>query len=292
MIKRLFLIAFFCQCIHLGSAQNLPKMNSWQDSLVILSQHMFGAVSEAERLENNFKFVKALVSSLKETNAYFFKYEKLKSISILNAPDNSFRIFSWNIPLEDGSYLYYGSIQHKGPSIKLTPLLDKTFEIIDANIEVLKPNTWFGAQYYDMIQLNPKQFVLLGWKGHHTEYSMKVIDILTINPNSEITFGAKVFSDQIDNTRKIFSYTRQASMYLKYNSSNKQIEFDHIAPADPSLVGNYKYYGPDLSYDAYHIQGNKLKLIEDIVLQNDTRSDDDNYINPLKPKKNKKSGLK
>ena len=81
-------------------------------------------------------------------------------------------------------------------------------------------------------------------------------------------------------------------MYLKYNKDKKRIEFDHIVPADPSLVGNFKYYGPDLTHDAYAIEGDRLKFVDNIDLQNDVRGDEENYIDPLKPQKGKKSGLK
>lgn len=292
MIRKLLLLNFLCLFFQFGFSQNLTKMNVWQDSLVKLTEQRFGSVSEAERIESNFQFVKALVSSLKETNAFNFKFEKLKAISILNAPDNSFRVFSWNIPLDDGSFLYYGAIQYKSASLKLTPLLDKTFEIKDVDREILKSSSWFGAQYYDIIQLSPKQFVLLGWKGHHADFNKKVIEVLNIESNNEITFGAKIFSDKIDHSRRVFSYTRKASMYLKYNPEQKRIEFDNIVPVDPSLEGNFKYYGPDLSYDAYVLDANVLKFKENIDVQNITRGDEDNYIDPRKPNKKLKSGLK
>lgn len=292
MLKKLFLLLSLLVSLSFCYSQNLTKMNAWQDSLIKLSAEMFQQPSEVVRLESNFKFVKTLVSSLKETNAFYYGFDQLDRISILNSPDKKFRIFSWNIPLNDGSYLYYGSIQYLGANIKLTPLLDKTFETKNINNAILKSNDWFGAQYYDIIQINTNQFVLLGWKGHHSEYSKKVIEILTIGPNGEVTFGAPIFSDRPDYTRIIFSYTKQASMYLKYNKERKRLEFDHISPAEPNLAGNFKYYGPDLTYDGYSIEGGRLKFLENIDLQNILDADNDKYIDPLNSKKGKKSGLK
>lgn len=292
MFKKLLLLSMFCFWLLFGYAQNLTKMNAWQDSLVKASAQMFGPISEAERIESNFKFVKTLVSSLKETNAFNYSFDKLNSISILDSPDKSFRIFSWNIPLDDGSYLYYGAIQHKGPRLKLTALLDKTFEIKDVNSDLLEANNWYGAQYYDMVQLNPMQFVLLGWKGHHVDYSHKVIEILTIKPNGEILFGANIFSDQPNISRRIFSYTRQASMYLKYNKEKRRLEFDNIVPVGPSMQGNFKYYGPDLSYDGYVFDSNSLKLVENLEIHNISSGDEDNYIDPRKSVIKQKSGLR
>src|SRR3546814_16711163 len=70
-------------------------------------------------------------------------------VSILDAPDDRFRIFSWHIPLNDGSYLYYGTIQLNTPdgSLKMYPLLDKTYEITEPEQAVTAPDNWYGPPY-------------------------------------------------------------------------------------------------------------------------------------------------
>ena len=266
-------------------------MNAWQDSLLNLATQIVGKVAETERIESNFTFVKTLVSALKEPNSFYFNFEKLKMVSVLNSPDNSFRIMTWNLALQDGSYLYYGTIQHKSGTIKLTPLLDKTFQIGNPDQDVISNKDWYGAQYYQIMPLSKGQYALLGWKGHHADYTKKVIEVLNFSPNGEVTFGAHVFSDDAKLSRRIFSYTKQASMYLKFDAAQSRIEFDHIVPADVSLKGNFKYYGPDLTYDAYVLANGKLILKKDIKIQNPERGDEDKYIDPSKPSKKFKSGL-
>lgn len=293
MRKKVFIFFLLSTSLSSSWAQQGSKMKIWQDSLVGIGTKMFRSPAEPERLESTFKFVKTLVSALKEPNSFYFGFDALNMISIVSSPDNTFRIFTWNVPLQDGSFLYYGAIQHKTADgkIKLTPLLDKTFEIPRPEEKQLSNQTWYGAQYYAIVALGNKQYALLGWKGHRPDYTQKVIEILNLQSADEVLLGASVFSDNSKNFRRIFSYTSQASMYLRFNPSKARIEFDHLVPADPGLKDNFKYYGPDLSYDAYQVLEGRLKLQEDIEVQNVERGNEDKYIDPLRPDKRKKSGL-
>ncbi len=294
-MNRCFLsLLLFAVGSYVVKAQSIQKMNMWQDSLLQVGQQMFQRTAEAERLERNFTFIKTLVSALKEPNSYFFNFSKLDMISVLSSPDNDFRIFSWNIPLQDGSYLYYGTIQHKiaGGKLKLTPLLDRTFAFQKPAEEIVTPEQWYGAQYYAIVPLSKQQYALLGWKGHQAEYSKKVIDILRITPSGEITLGAPVFSDDPNRTRRVFSYAKAATMYLHYNPNLERIEFDHIVAAAPEYEGNFSYYGPDLTHDAYEVRAGKLVFKENIELQGLKQEDESRYIDPLKPGNRQKSGIR
>ncbi|MFD1770204.1 hypothetical protein [Sphingobacterium suaedae] len=278
-----------CQTI---AQVNLYKMNTWQDSLIRLGTEMYENKAEAKRLEKNFIFVKTLVASLKERHSFLYNFDQLDMISVVMSPDSRFRIFSWNIPLHDGSYLYYGAIQShtEDGTLKLVPLLDKTFEINDPEGEALTPSVWYGAQYYSIVPLTGNRYALLGWKGHAPNYSQKVIEILQCEPNSFVLGGA-IFSDSPTMFRKIFNFARDLSMYLKYDQQKSRIVFDHIVPADPSLQGQYSRYGPDLSYDAYLLKNGKLILQQDVPFQNEERGNRDDLVQPGQATSGKKSGL-
>src|SRR3546814_873422 len=157
----------------------LQKIQSLEDSLAKLGHTMYNELSEPERLEANFTFVKTLVSALKQPYSYTFPFDSLDMVSILDAPDDRFRIFSWHIPLNDGSYLYYGTIQLNTPdgSLKMYPLLDKTYEITEPEQAVTAPDNWYGAQYYCIVPLSGA-YVLLGWKGHTPYVTQKVVEVL------------------------------------------------------------------------------------------------------------------
>lgn len=262
------LITFVLSCHSNVYAQDKGLLSVQEDSLYRLGKDMFISESEPDRLKNNFAFVKTLVRSLKTKHSFDYPFSRLDMISILNDPKGKFRVFSWNIPLHDGSYLYFGSIQFRTPSgeLKLIPLIDKTFDIQNPETAILSSEKWYGAQYYD-IRAVGDSYVLLGWKGHSAEYSQKVIEVLHVE-GEKVSFGKPLFSEDESLRRRVFYYTKQASMYLQYNEQDKAIYFDHIVPLKPELTGQYKYYGPDLSHDGYRIKNKGLEFVENVELKN------------------------
>lgn len=267
------------------------KMESWQDSLKILEEQLYQRESDPVLLERNAVLVRTLVSSLKEWHSFDYDFDRLDMISTIRSPDQKFRIFSWNVPLSDGSYLYYGAIQTNtsNGSLKLTPLLDQTFEIKDPDKEILPTEKWYGAQYYQIVPFS-RGYLLLGWKGHTDKITKKVVEPLTYDGNRYL-LGGRVFPEDKKLTRKIFSFTRAASMYLRYHHGERSILFDHLVAPEPSMSGDYQYYGPDLSFDAYRIKGDTLLLESNIQLQHPESEDDNLFIDPAKPPGSRKSGF-
>ena len=94
-------------------------MLNLQDSLQILSYKMINDSIEPERYNANYKFIKTLVNTLKTPYSFNFSFDSLKTISIQSSPDKRFRIFSWHVMNNDGSYRYYGTIQMNNPDGKL-----------------------------------------------------------------------------------------------------------------------------------------------------------------------------
>ncbi len=269
------------------------KMQLLQDSLSKLGYTMYNEPSEPERLDANFTFVKTLVAALKEPYSYRFPFDSLHMVSILGAPDDSFRVFSWHIQLNDGSYLYYGTIQLNTPdgSLKMYPLLDKTYEIAAPEQAVTAPDHWYGAQYYRMVPVNGV-YALLGWKGHTPYVTQKVIEVLRLTENGA-QLGQPIFdaADGGMQARAIYRYNRNASMYLDYDTLESRIVFDHLAPADLRQQGQYEQYGPDLTYDAWQVENGRLVLISDVSLTNPPSPNDHRFNDPTKPRNHPKSGL-
>lgn len=269
------------------------RMGALQDSLISLGRVMYNNPSEPERIQANFTFIKTLVSALQTPHSYDFPFDSLDMVSLLRSPDNRFRIFTWHLPLNDGSYLYYGTIQlnTSDGNLKLIPLLDKTYEIDTPETVVTSATDWYGAQYYRMIPFDGS-YLLLGWKGHTPEVTQKVVEVLRFEGGS-VQLGNAIFNGEQtgQQTRMIYRYSRQANMYLDYRPAEQRIVMDHLAPADSRHATDYAQYGPDLTYDAWELKGGQLTLISDVDFTNLPDENDALYNDPTKPSTHPKSGF-
>lgn len=292
----IFLILFAGPLIlkaqHSDDSANRKKLNSLQDSLKATSFQIYNNNSEPERYNASYTFIKSLVKALKIPHSFNFHFDSLKAVSIQTAPDQKFRIFSWHVMNNDGSYRYYGTIQMNNPEGKLEmfPLIDFSSGIKNPSDTITTNEKWFGAQYYRIIPVTANvrtpYYILLGWKGNTIKSNKKVIEILHFE-NGRPVFGMPVFDgDKNDPGKKriIFEYTRQASMVLNYEPQQAMIIFDHLAPPDPKLEGKYDLYGPDFSYDGYKIQNGRLKLISDLKVENPPTEKDEQFNDPRKLK--------
>lgn len=265
---------------------NNPAMVRFQDSLIRISAQVQDAQNNQSRFEANAHFIKTLVESLKTPGSFNYPFDSLKTISTLSAPDKSFRIFSWYLPVDDGTYRYFGAIQvaSKDGKLKLFPLIDNTEQLKDPNAITSNKN-WYGAYYYQMVPVSgagkSPVYALLGWKGNNSKTSKKVIEILSFE-NGEPSFGKAIFVQPKNPGlhRVIFEYNKLNSMTLTMDKSVNMIVFDHLAPFSEEMTGNFEYYASDLSFDAYKVTGGKLKLVENVELKNDPNEMDELYIDP------------
>lgn len=279
---------------HSGNNQSLQHLIPMQDSLQRLGFIMINDSIEPQRYNASYAFIKTLVNTLKTPYSFNFPFDSLKTISIQTAPDKRFRIFSWHVMNNDGSYRYYGTIQMNNAAGKLEmfPLVDYTPAIKNPGDTVTTNEKWYGAQYYKIIPVSNNvqtpYYLLLGWKGNTIKSTKKVIEILYFK-DDRAYFGLPVFDgdkDNADKKRILFEYDRKASMLLNFEPSTGTIVFDHLAPPDPKLKGKYELYGPDFSYDGYKLSNGRWKFVQDLELKNDPTDQDDNFNDPRKMKGN------
>ncbi|MDP9081782.1 MAG: hypothetical protein M3O71_30585 [Bacteroidota bacterium] len=291
VIKYFFLtitILFFCLpgfAQHSDENSRLARLRSYEDTLIVLGKTFINDENDLERKNANYAFIKTLVNALKVPNSFLFPFDSIKSVSILNSPDNRFRIFSWHIVNNDGSYRFYGTIQlNTGGQLKMYPLEDYSPLLKNPEDSVTDNRKWYGAQYYKIIPVySPKlYYVLIGWKGNTVESNKKVIDVLSFN-NDKPVLGMRVFDGNGKSRhRVVFEYSRDASMLLKYVPEQNLIVFDHLAPPDPKSKSKPSTFGPDLTYDGYKLKNGRWVYVENLDMRNVPESRDEEYVDPKK----------
>ncbi len=245
-----------------------------QDSLNKLATGIILPLDDAERDVNNAAFKAYLQTVLEQSGSMSFAFDSLKTVSIVSAPDSSFRIITWYVPYTNHRFRYHGFFQSTN---KLLPLIDNTESIAEEQQAVLTAENWYGAYYYELIhnKYNDQDlYTLLGWKGHNPESRKRVIESLMMFDGSPV-FGAQVFMPESSNPfrRIVFEYSAMASMSLVYEpiytgqgqTPIPLIIFDRLAPIDERFWGQYKYYAPEGNiFDALSFRNDGWYLIEDV----------------------------
>ena len=254
-----------------GQIEQFPK-----EETAIIAAHakISRNASQEDNMRNNAALLSLLDSILHIPETFFYPFSDLPFGNVI-APDNAFRIFSWNMLHDNGEYENFAFIQlnPRGErEFKVYRLHDKRSEIRNPGNAVGNPDKWFGAGYYSIIGVkrsNEVLYTLLGWNPNNLLTQQKVIEILRFRGNS-IEFGAPLLEVRGRGLQRrvIFEYSARVSMLLRFETQKRMIVFEHLAPSSPHYEGLYEHYGPDGSYDAYGYGNNRWQFYSDIDVRN------------------------
>ncbi|TAH01717.1 MAG: hypothetical protein EAZ15_06855 [Sphingobacteriales bacterium] len=289
MRKNLLLLFMLIVCFANAQDTNNKPFKVYEDSLKVFGKVITNDTLEQNRVVANYKLIKTLVNSLKQSNSYAYPFDSLANIvSVIKSDDNKFRVFSWFMMSDDGTFRFYGALQMNNPKkLELYPFTDSFARMESPEDSTLNPKKWFGAVYYKIIPVNAQNkqvpyYTLLGWKGSNRQSTKKVIDVLWFDEGKPV-FGLPVFEgskkeDKIKN-RVVFSYTSEVSLLLNYDKEKGMIVFDHLAPPNDKVKNMPGLWGPDLSYDAYKFKNGKWILQENVNLKNLPNASDEDLGN-------------
>lgn len=231
-----------------------------EDSMMVLCKEIVYGKSSLSRFNADSLFTKTFVRALKTKNSYYYSFDSLKNISRLYAPDSSFRIFTWQMEVNDNLTRQHGAIQMrtKDGSLKLFPLIDKS-DVME-NLEDTTANNkgWIGAVYYKMIKTqynNQSFYTLLGFDQNNMKSDRKIIEVLTFK-NEEPLFGNQLFSFEESPKKKeiksryILEYKKEASARLVYDDDLKMIVAEHLQSETNEPAKKWTYI-PDGDYEGF-----------------------------------------
>ncbi len=213
-------------CLLLGLSISMLFAQTRQagiDSLKRYSGIIASQLPDFRKYEANEKFKANLEEIFRGDDSFSFPFDSVKTLSALTAPEKKFRLITWGIARENGTYEYFGYILF--PNAKQYP---KKFVRLNDNTEKIpSPETligdftnWYGAIYYKIVMSHyngKKYYTLLGWKGNSVLTTKKVIEVLSFRTSGSPVFGAMLFRKYKDKaSRIIFEYSSQSTMLLRY----------------------------------------------------------------------------
>ncbi len=269
-------IAFISLC---GNAQ--PIVNSVQEEEAAIGKLMVQIAGRPDFDELNrlnaevFSKLKAMLNTPESFN---YPFDSLKHIGKVVSPDNNWKLFIWNIPLPGGYHKIFGLLQVKRD--KVSPLV--TYELIDSRTkiptpmgQILTPQQWYGALYYQVVKKKADgrvYYALIGVDPNDMFTSKRVIDVLYFDEQGNPQFGAPIFDNgKRKFSRIIFEYSAKVSMVMRYVPESDMIIFDHLSPSEPRYSNDYRFYGPDFSYDGFKFEKGRWLLYSDLDMRNAER---------------------
>ena len=268
----IYKILMLCMMIYTNSIcqdeyfeQKELKIKKWANAII-------NGNETKDKLIANDSLLSLMSQVISHPKSYLYQFENLDYISIIQPKNKKFKLFTWFIPLEDGSYNYFGIIQtckKNGKKCQTYRLLQTNKEREYNSSDLISFQNWYGCIYYDVIEIKVKKkmyYTLLGWDGNNNMSNKKIIDVIQIDKNTHPIFGAKIFNNS--NSRIIVEYSEQYPISLKWDETIESIVFDHLEPIDGVSKNNFSLYAPNLSYDILEKNENGWELKTNIYLNN------------------------
>lgn len=231
--------------------------------------------TKEERLALNDSIIERMNILWKGKEYFEDRFEGLRRVSTLISDDKKVKVCTWNVSLPNSIQLFFGAVvaRDKEGDVRVHPLNDESNKIRSPEKAMLSAKKWFGAVYYDIVTVKDKSkgnyYVLLGYKPVDEMTKKKLIEPMVLMNNSTPIFGRAVFQRErgVDK-RVVFEYAASTNMMLKYDSHHNRFVLDHLSPPSSLYNGNYRFYGPDFSYDSYEFEKGRWVLHKDVDLRN------------------------
>ena len=283
------LFNFFCFSQRITKS-DYAFLKQKEDSLKGYANDMVQTINSQNRFTADSLFTKMFVRALKTTNSYYYPFDSLQTISKLYPPDSSFRIFTWQLVINDNVIRQHGAIQMKTPdgSLKLYPLIDKSDVTINIADTIGNNKGWIGAVYYRIIQTksgSQNYYTLLGFDENNIRSNRKIIEVLKFI-DDEPLFGGRYFSYENDTlkqpatSRFILEYKKDAGARLNYDENLDMIVFEHLESESNEPKKKWTLI-PDGDYEGFKWKNGKWVHI-DKVFNQITPEGNEPVPNPIK----------
>jgi len=252
----------FSQAGELKAADRIALQAAEADLLALSYTMNMDSVDDARFRACNL-LIKGLVKALKTPNSFRYDFPELRGVNILNAPDNSFRFFTWELHVSEDHYRHYGAIQYNTSELKLVPLIDRGDKLKQNPETTTGTNEdWIGYVAYNIIPagvFNDTPYYFLFGHDHYGEFSsQKILDVFYFDDQGRPRFGLPVFAIYTpeghlleDHTRILLQYSAEARVALRHEPETGRIIYENLVLAKGPDDGPISL--PDGSYHAIEL---------------------------------------
>jgi hypothetical protein len=180
-----------------------------------------------------------------------------KGVLYTKSSDNKIHAFTWAVPLNKGSYQFFGQLLlRKKNKVRVQGLRN----ISDFNeFDALTQNKWPGGLIYH-IQTNhfrrKSQYLALTFRPNGDSVQIKTVEPIIVGLKN-IYFGASVFKVKKFNgqhyskppIRLMLRYSSSVTASIRSGSKGSEIFIDRLGPMHGGLKNNYADFGPTLATD-------------------------------------------
>lgn len=290
------------------SPTNYGNISTLEKKMQRIGYQLIGDSVQANRIKGAREFVKLLVEALKYENAFQYRFDSIPYLAKVYPEDSSFRIFTFQVILDNYTFVHYGAIQLNRKNLALIPLKDwsDTFPVTPTGQFTNK--NWYGAVYYKIFTKQVKGkplYFLFGYDQNDALSDKKFIEPMQFISDTLVRFGYPIFEKinpediRIDpktkkplptkRTQKLLyrytlEYRKGGSPALRYEKDKNRILFEHLESIDKKApdVGFMKL--PEGSYEGFVWENNKWVWKELLTV---AEQDDNTRIRPV-PVKEKK----
>ncbi len=234
-----------------------PSSKELMTQLDSLLTFAVGQDSVPIRNQANYMAIRTLIQILNEPSNYSLDFDSISTLSVLDAPDQTFRLFTWVVPQEPGNWRHFGCVLTHEKKPRIIGLIDQSDQYLDRNDTSFGSKAWYGQIYYAIVPKTQKYsgqtcYTLLGYDHHEPFSRRKMIDFLWFDDAGDVHFGAPLLeTEEKDYYRYWIEFSSEASAAMRYDEELQTIVFDYLAPRNPRNKGLYFDYVPDGTFDAF-----------------------------------------
>ncbi len=230
------------------------EIYQWEDTIRNVTEDIMMSDEWTVRAASLEKMPSLLSHALDQEGSFNISFDSSR-ISVIYAPDSSFRIITGPAVLQGEDIKYSGLLQKQSDERNPIFFSDNSYSPYDINYEVLNPDTWNGALYYNLVPFvhqKREYFLLFGFAAKSLFENSKVAEVLYFDDNLP-KFGAPVFLDQRGESKNRISlvYSADVGARLNYDTTMQMIVYDNLIPMNSPYKERKVLMVPDGSYSGY-----------------------------------------